>query len=112
MEPLRERDPRQGDPSSGRRLGGGGMGMGRAFLRRSRSGRPVAVKLVRPGFAEDSGFRRRFALEVEAARRLGGFYTAQVVDTDPSADTSADALWLVTEVVVVQRLRRPQPARP
>ena len=84
-EPLRQGDPRQvGDFRLKGRLGGGGMGQ--VFLGHSPGGRPVAVKLVRPELADDPGFRRRFAIEVEAARRVGGFYTAQVVDADPNAD--------------------------
>jgi hypothetical protein len=94
MEQLRERDPRRvGAYWLDSRLGGGGMGQ--VFLGRSPSGRRVAVKLVRPELAEDAGFRRRFALEVEAARRVGGFYTAQVVDADPDADPP----WLVTAYI-------------
>ena len=46
--------------------------MGRVFLGRSPGGRPVAVKMVRPEYAADSRFRQRFAVEVEAARRVGG----------------------------------------
>ncbi|WP_285567416.1 WD40 repeat domain-containing serine/threonine protein kinase [Actinoallomurus iriomotensis] len=75
------------------RLGGGGMGQ--VFLGRSRGGRLVAVKVVRPELADDAGFRRRFAEEVAAARRAGGFYTAQVVDADPAADPP----WLVTAFI-------------
>ncbi|WP_329522446.1 protein kinase domain-containing protein [Spirillospora sp. NBC_01491] len=75
------------------RLGGGGMGL--VFLGRSQGGRPVAVKVVRPELAEDTGFRRRFTKEVEAARRVGGFYTAQVVD----ADTTAHSPWLATAFI-------------
>ncbi|TDP96713.1 serine/threonine-protein kinase [Labedaea rhizosphaerae] len=94
MEPLRERDPRQvGTYRLEGRLGGGGMGT--VFHGRSRSGRPVAVKLLHAELADDPGFRRRFATEVEAARRVGGFYTAQVVDADPAADPP----WLVTAFV-------------
>jgi serine/threonine protein kinase len=94
MEPLRESDPRQvGAYRLDRRLGGGGMGQ--VFLGRSRSGRPVAVKLVRPELADDAGFRSRFALEVKAARLVGGFYTAQVVDADPDDDPP----WLVTAYI-------------
>ncbi|MEV5829177.1 serine/threonine-protein kinase [Spirillospora sp. NPDC052242] len=94
MEPLRPGDPRTvGRYRLEQRLGGGGMG--RVFLGRSRGGRVVAVKVVRPEFAEDDGFRRRFTREVEAARRVGGFYTAQVVD----ADTEADPPWLVTAYI-------------
>ncbi|GAA3927914.1 hypothetical protein GCM10023085_06370 [Actinomadura viridis] len=94
MEPLRPEDPRQVGPYRlERRLGGGGMGQ--VFVGRSRGGRPVAVKLVRPELAGDAGFRRRFALEVEAARRVGGFSTAQVVD----ADAVADPPWLATAYI-------------
>ncbi|MEV5828468.1 serine/threonine-protein kinase [Spirillospora sp. NPDC052242] len=94
MKPLEPADPRQVGPYwLERRLGGGGMGQ--VFLGRSPGGRPVAVKVVRPELAEDSAFRERFALEVEAASRVGGFYTAQVVD----ADTAARPPWLVTAFV-------------
>jgi serine/threonine protein kinase len=55
----------------------------------------LAVKLVHPHLAQDAQFRRRFAEEVAAARRVGGFYTAQVVD----ADTDADPPWLVTAYI-------------
>ncbi|WP_326822753.1 WD40 repeat domain-containing serine/threonine protein kinase [Streptosporangium sp. NBC_01756] len=93
-EPLRPGDPRQaGAYRLEGRLGGGGMGQ--VFLGRSPGGRPVAVKLVRPDLADDPGFRRRFALEAEAARRVGGFYTAQLVDADPDADPP----WLVTAYI-------------
>lgn len=94
MEPLRPGDPRQVGPYRLRgRLGGGGMGQ--VFLGRSRGGRPVAVKVVRPELADDAEFRRRFTVEVEAAQKVGGFYTAQVVDADPGADPP----WLVTAYI-------------
>jgi tRNA A-37 threonylcarbamoyl transferase component Bud32 len=94
MEPLRADDPRQVGPYRLQgRLGGGGMGQ--VYLGRSRGGRSVAVKVVRPELADDAGFRRRFAIEVEAARRVGGFYTAQVVD----ADTDADPPWMATAYI-------------
>jgi serine/threonine protein kinase len=66
------------------RLGGGGMGQ--VFLGTTPGGRLVAIKLVRPEYADDEQFRRRFAREVEAARKVGGFHTAQVVASDPDAD--------------------------
>jgi serine/threonine protein kinase len=81
---------RGGDPSQvGRyrligRLGGGGMGQ--VFLGETPGGRKVAVKVIRPEYADDPDFRLRFAREIEAVRRVGGFHTAQVVDTDPAAD--------------------------
>lgn len=76
-----------------RQLGGGGMGD--VYLGRSRGGRLVAVKVVRPHLARAPEFRRRFAVEVAAARQVGGFYTAVVVD----ADVTADVPWLATAYV-------------
>ncbi|MEV8537294.1 serine/threonine-protein kinase [Streptomyces sp. NPDC051211] len=75
------------------RLGAGGMG--RVYLGRSASGRAVAVKVVRAELAEDAGFRQRFAREVEAARRVTGFFTAAVVDADPEGSPA----WLATAYV-------------
>ncbi|MDT0392229.1 serine/threonine-protein kinase [Streptomyces dubilierae] len=65
------------------RLGSGGMG--RVYLGRSAGGRTVAVKIVHPHFALDEEFRARFRREVEAARRVGGAWTASVLDADPDA---------------------------
>jgi Protein kinase domain len=69
--------------------------MGEVFFGRSRAGRPVAVKLIYPVFANDAEFRRRFRLEVEAGRKVGGFHAAQVVD----ADLDAERPWMVTAFV-------------
>ncbi|MCL6667773.1 serine/threonine-protein kinase [Streptomyces panaciradicis] len=65
------------------RLGSGGMG--RVYLGRSAGGRTVAVKIVHPHFALDEEFRARFRREVEAARKVGGAWTAPVLDADPEA---------------------------
>ena len=69
--------------------------MGEVFFGRSRAGRPVAVKVIYPNFANDAGFRQRFRLEVEAGRKVGGFHAAQVVDADPDAERP----WMVTAYV-------------
>ncbi|MFF0474473.1 RodZ domain-containing protein [Streptomyces sp. NPDC004284] len=76
-----------------RELGAGGMGT--VYLARSPGGRAVAVKVARPELAADPHFRRRFRAEVEAARRVGGFHTAPVVDADPDAKVP----WLATAYI-------------
>ncbi|POX53886.1 serine/threonine-protein kinase [Streptomyces sp. Ru72] len=75
------------------RLGAGGMGS--VYLARSDRGRTVAVKLVRRELAEQEEFRARFRQEVQAARRVGGYWTAPVLD----ADTEADIPWVATGYV-------------
>jgi hypothetical protein len=75
------------------RIGAGGMG--RVYLGMSPGGRKVAVKLIHPDYARVPDFRERFAREIEAARRVGGFHTAQVVDADPLADPP----WMVTAFI-------------
>ena len=75
------------------RLGGGGMGQ--VFLGRSRGGRLVAVKVIRPELAGEPGFRARFAREVAAARNVGGLFTALVIDDDAQGPVP----WLATAYV-------------
>jgi Protein kinase domain/Septum formation len=75
------------------RIGSGGMG--RVYLARSPGGRQVAVKVIRAQLAEDAAFRARFTREVAAARKVGGLFTAQVVD----ADLDGPVPWLVTAYV-------------
>ncbi|MBR7676182.1 serine/threonine protein kinase, partial [Streptomyces daliensis] len=75
------------------RLGEGGMGL--VYLARSERGRTVAVKVVQSELARQPDFRRRFALEIAAARRVGGTWTAPVLD----ADTEADTPWVATGYV-------------
>ncbi|MFD4634163.1 serine/threonine-protein kinase [Streptomyces sp. NPDC058284] len=75
------------------RLGAGGMGQ--VYLARSDRGRTVAVKLVRQELAEQDEFRNRFRQEVQAARRVGGAWTAPVLD----ADTEAAIPWVATGYV-------------
>lgn len=94
VEPLGADDPRQVGPFQIMgRLGRGTVG--EVFLGRSPGGRPVAVKVVLPGPAEDETFRRRFRAEVDAARRVQGVHTAPVVDADPGAARP----WLATAYI-------------
>jgi serine/threonine protein kinase len=82
------------------RLGAGAMGQ--VYLGRSAAGRLVAVKTIKVDLAEEAGFRTRFAQEVAAARRVGGFFTAAVVEADPEADLP----WLATAYVPAPSLAR------
>lgn len=91
MEELRSGDPQWiGAYRLLGRLGTGGMG--RVYLARSERGRTVAVKLVRAELAAQDEFRGRFRQEVQAARRVGGAWTAPVLD----ADTEAEIPWVAT----------------
>ncbi|MEV8443286.1 serine/threonine-protein kinase [Actinosynnema sp. NPDC051121] len=74
-------------------LGTGGMG--RVYWGRTPAGGAVAVKVVHRELAEDSGFRRRFELEIATARLVHGLYTVPVVDADPHAPRP----WLATAYV-------------
>lgn len=69
--------------------------MGRVYLAFTPAGHAVALKVVRPDLGSDLDFRHRFRQEVEAARRVHGLYTAQVLDADPDAAPP----WLVTAYV-------------
>jgi serine/threonine protein kinase len=86
---VAEQELQPGDPASIgshkvlARLGSGGMGV--VFLGQTPGGRRVAIKAIRREFASDPEFRRRFRLEITAARQVNGLYTAVVVDADPDA---------------------------
>ncbi|MFF7309621.1 protein kinase [Streptomyces sp. NPDC008137] len=82
------------------RLGAGGMGQ--VYLARSERGRTVAVKLVREELAAQEEFRERFRQEVRAARRVGGYWTAPVLD----ADTEATVPWVATGYVAGPSLQQ------
>src|SRR6185369_10632182 len=94
MKPLGSGDPVV--VGSFRILGAiGGGGMGRVYLGESRSGRRVAIKVIRSELAEDSTFRRRFAREIAAIRTVSPLFTASVVE----ADADADAPWVATTYI-------------
>ncbi|MGN2639701.1 protein kinase domain-containing protein [Nocardia takedensis] len=94
MQPLGMDDPRRiGDYQLLGVLGAGGMG--RVYLGRNAGGRTVAVKVIRPDLIDSGDFRMRFRREVTAARRVGGAFTAPVLD----ADVDANPPWLATGYV-------------
>ncbi|UED84993.1 serine/threonine protein kinase [Streptomyces profundus] len=91
MDRLRPQDPhRIGEYRLLGRLGEGGMGQ--VYLARSERGRTVAVKTIKSELAQEPDFRRRFADEIAAARRVGDRWTAPVLD----ADTDAATPWVAT----------------
>lgn len=88
------------DRDSPRRIGAfrilGRLGAGatsEVYLATGPSGRPAAVKLIRPQFAQDPQFCRLFARELAAARKINGDYTAAVID----ADAHAEQPWIAYE---------------
>ena len=101
LEPLRRWDPERIGPFAVLgRLGAGAMGQ--VYLGRSTAGRLVAVKTIKIEFAEEAGFRTRFAHEVAAARQVSGVFTAAVVAADPEADVP----WLATAYVPAPSLHK------
>src|SRR3954447_19002457 len=82
-----------------RRLGAGGMGL--VYLGEAADGRLVAVKVIRPEYADDSLYRRRFHQEAAAAARVRDPGVARVLDHD----TAGPAPYLVTEYVPGASLR-------
>lgn len=94
MDALQPEDPRLvGSYRMLHRLGTGGMG--RVYLGEAPDGAMVAVKLIRAELADNPDFRRRFAHEVAAAKRVSGIFTARVIDADPDGAQP----WLVTAYV-------------
>ncbi|WP_037850721.1 serine/threonine-protein kinase [Streptomyces sp. NRRL S-340] len=101
MDRLGPGDPREiGAYRLLARLGAGGMGQ--VYLARSDRGRTAAVKVVRQDLAQREEFRARFRQEVRAARRVGGTWTAPVLD----ADTEAAVPWVATGYVAGPSLQR------
>src|SRR5215213_3324592 len=77
LDALKAEDPgRLGDYVLRGRLGEGGQGV--VYLGESPSHGRAAVKLLRPGFADDAGTLERFVREAETAQRVAPFCTAQI----------------------------------
>lgn len=92
--PLRPSDPRQVGPYAPVALLGSG-GMGRVYLGRLTDDRPglVAVKVIRPEYAEDPGFRRRFEREAAVHARLRTPHAPRLCGTG----FEDEVLWMATE---------------
>ncbi|MFC9760055.1 serine/threonine protein kinase [Streptomyces sp. NPDC056921] len=97
---LQAADPVElGDFRPVARLGEGGMGQ--VFIAFSPGGQPAAVKVIRPEFARDAEFGRRFEREVRAAQKVRGAHLAPLLDADPHAEQP----WLATGFVAGPTLR-------
>ncbi|MGQ4335078.1 serine/threonine-protein kinase [Streptomyces hayashii] len=100
MESLESADPAAigGYPLLAR-LGAGGMGQ--VYLSRTPTGRPLALKTVRPDLTAAPDFERRFAREIRTSDRVRSPWTVSVVDFSPPGHRP---LWLATEYVAAPAL--------
>ena len=108
---LQPEDPRMIGPY--RLLGQlGSGGMGQVFLGVSAGGRPIAIKVIRAELASDPGFRARFRHEVTAAQKVGGLFTALVVDADLDSPRPGLATAYVAGPSLAEAVRRHGPLPP
>ncbi|WP_155589762.1 protein kinase domain-containing protein [Streptomyces cavernae] len=93
--PLRKNDPTRVGPYVLESVLGSG-GMGRVYLGRNtaRQGR-AAVKVIRPEYAEDPQFRRRFEREVAALGRVRSAHTARLM----GSGCEEALVWVATEYI-------------
>ncbi|MEV0240504.1 serine/threonine-protein kinase [Streptomyces sp. NPDC050674] len=91
--PLRARDPERIGPYLPLGLLGSG-GMGRVYLARAADDAPglAAVKVIRPEYAEDPRFRRRFEREASVHTRLRTPHAPQLL----GSGFEDDLLWMAT----------------
>jgi serine/threonine protein kinase len=94
--PLRSTDPARIGPHVPLGILGSG-GMGRVYLTRRADGAAglAAVKVIRPEYAEDAGFRRRFEREATVHARVGAPYTPELRGT--GFEPEGELLWMATE---------------
>ncbi|MFI0484846.1 serine/threonine-protein kinase [Actinomadura sp. 9N215] len=91
---LRSGDPdRLGSYALIGRVGEGGQGT--VFLGADDDGREVAIKLLHAELTSDDKARARFLRELETAKKVAPFCTAQVID----ADVDGDRPYIVSEYV-------------
>ncbi|XUL92902.1 protein kinase domain-containing protein [Streptomyces galilaeus] len=92
--PLRLGDPDRIGPYVPLALLGSG-GMGRVYLARPADGGPglAAVKVIRPEYADDPGFRRRFEREASVHERVSTSHTPRLCGTG----FQDELLWMATE---------------
>ncbi|WP_052809257.1 serine/threonine-protein kinase [Streptomonospora alba] len=100
-QPLTDDDPRRiGGYTLTARLGQGGQGV--VYLGRDDSdGGSVAVKTLHSDGIDAAGLRRQLAEEIETARKVARFCTAQVL----AADIDADPPYVVSEYIEGPTLR-------
>ncbi|NKZ06265.1 serine/threonine-protein kinase [Actinomadura latina] len=91
---LRSGDPdRLGTYALIGRVGEGGQGT--VFLGAAEDGRQVAIKLLHADLTSDDKARARFLRELDVAKQVAPFCTAQVID----ADADGDRPYIVSEYV-------------
>ncbi|MFF2124109.1 protein kinase [Streptomyces olivochromogenes] len=94
--PLRKSDPRQAGPYRLETVLGSG-GMGRVYLGRDTTGGAglAAVKVIRPEYAEDPLFRKRFEREIGALDRVEGAHIVRLM----GSGCDEDLVWVATEYI-------------
>jgi serine/threonine protein kinase len=94
--PLKKTDPTRVGPYVLMSVLGSG-GMGRVYLGQDTSGGSglAAVKVIRPEYAEDPQFRKRFEREVGALDRVQGAHIVRLL----GSGCDEDLVWVATEYV-------------
>ncbi|TQE16651.1 serine/threonine protein kinase [Streptomyces ipomoeae] len=96
--PLRANDPGRLGPYVPLGLLGSG-GMGRVYLARPGDDVPglAAVKVIRPEYAEDTEFRRRFQREARVHERVRTPYAPRLLGTGFEDGDGSELLWMATQ---------------